>query len=90
MWQINNLVVSHAHYTCQHAGANVVQPHEKWTLVTSRGKSQASNGSNKKKAEVKKKVRFKHAINAAVANHMDEESKMDTAQIDSYIATIQG
>ena len=33
----------------------------------SNGKSQAGNGSNKKKAEVKKKVKFEHAVNAAVA-----------------------
>ena len=31
------------------------------------GKSQAGNGSNKKKAEVKKKVKFECAVNAAVA-----------------------
>ena len=30
------------------------------------GKSQTASGSNKKKAEVKKKVKFEHAVNAAV------------------------
>ena len=50
------------------------------------GKSQAGSGSNKKKAEVKKKVKFEHAVNAAVVKRMDEESKKDTAEIDSYIA----
>ena len=34
---------------------------------SSNGKSQAGNGSNKKKAEVKKKVKFERAVNAAVA-----------------------
>ena len=51
----------------------------------SNGKSQAGNGSNKKKAEVKKKVRFECAVNAAVTKCMDEESKKDAAEIDSYI-----
>ena len=50
------------------------------------GKSQAGNRSNKKKAEVKKKVRFEHAVNTAVARHMDEEYKMDAAEIDRFIA----
>ena len=49
------------------------------------GKSQAGSRSNKKKAEVKKKVKFERAVNAAVAKQMDEESKKDTAKIDSYI-----
>ena len=35
---------------------------------------------------MKKKVKFEHAVNAAVAKRMDEESKKDTAEIDSYIA----
>ena len=35
---------------------------------------------------MKKKVWFEHAVNAAVAKCMDEESKKDTAEIDSYIA----
>ena len=49
-------------------------------------KSQAASGSNKKKAEVKKKLKFERAVNAAVAKRMDEESKTDAAEIDSYIA----
>ena len=35
---------------------------------------------------MKKKVKFEHAVNAAVTKCMDEESKKDTAEIDSYIA----
>ena len=35
---------------------------------------------------MKKKVRFECAVNAAVAKCMDEESKMNAAEIDSYIA----
>ena len=53
---------------------------------SSNGKSQAGNRPNKKEAEVKKKVKFVHAVNGAVAKRMDEESKKDTAEIDSYIA----
>ena len=34
---------------------------------------------------MKKKVKFECAVNAAVAKRMDEESKKDTAEIDSYI-----
>ena len=35
---------------------------------------------------MRKKVRFEHAVNAAVTKRMDEEYKMDAAEIDSYIA----
>ena len=35
---------------------------------------------------MKKKVKFECAVDAAVAKRMDDDSKKDTAEIDSYIA----